>query len=427
MRTRFLLSVGLSDLVALAVSLAVASMIVFGSPFLWEAPTQGSVWPMVGFLGGSMVVMSVLTDRMSGPGVPRVSYGRMTAIASGTTLLAAGLIVLFRDVYFSRSVLVYTPLVWLVLATSHRIVRSRRPWTERIAVITNEKQLADDLHDSEHAQVVWVLDPSSEGPLELPARNVTVAVDLRAVLSDRVAQYLSSCDVAGYMIRPFTSIYEDHTGRVPLVHVAEGWEISAPLLEVARWLPGKRLFDFVFTLVTMVLWVPLGVLVGLYVRFTSPGPSIFSQKRVGLGGSVFTMHKFRTMGVDAEAAGPRFAEVDDPRLFRGAKFLRKSRLDEIPQLWNVLKGDMSLVGPRAEQVPFAEEFRSQIPFYDHRHLVRPGLTGWAQVTYGYADDEADTVEKLSYDLFYIKHMSPVMDVRIFWKSLRTVITGFGAR
>lgn len=427
MRTRFLLSVGLSDLIALALSAAVASVLVFDTPLLWEAVTPRPIWPVLGFLAASMIAVSIVTDRMSGPGVPRVSYGRMVVILTGTVFLTAGLIVLFREVYFSRAFLAYTAASWLVPATAHRLIRSLRPWTERIAVITNEKQLADDLNDSDHAEVVWVLDPSGEGELDLPQRDVTVAVDLRAVLSDRVAQYLSSCDVAGYSIRPLTSIYEDHTGRVPLVHVAEGWEISAPLLEVARWLPGKRLFDFIFTAVTAVLWVPLGTLVAVYVKVTDPGSAIFAQKRVGLGGQEFTMFKFRTMDPDAEDAGPQFASEDDPRLIRGAKFLRKSRLDEIPQLWNVLKGDMSLVGPRAEQVPFADEFRSEIPFYDHRHLVRPGVTGWAQVNYGYADDQADTVEKLSYDLFYIKHMSPVMDVRIFWKSLRTVLTGFGAR
>jgi lipopolysaccharide/colanic/teichoic acid biosynthesis glycosyltransferase len=139
------------------------------------------------------------------------------------------------------------------------------------------------------------------------------------------------------------------------------------------------------------------------------------------------MYKFRSMAVDAEKDGPSFASERDHRLIRGGRFLRKSRLDEIPQLWNVLKGDMSLVGPRAEQVPFADQFTRQIPFYAHRHLVRPGVTGWAQVNYGYADDQAETVEKLTYDLYYIKHMSPVMDLRVLWKSVWTVMTGFGAR
>jgi len=372
--------------------------------------------------------MSVLTGWMSGPGVPRPTYGRMAVIAVGTWLMTSALIVALRVEYFSRPLIGLSLLFWLVPATLHRIVRRRRPWTERIAVITREKQLADELLESPHAEVIWVIPPDFVGDLELPERDVTIAVDMGSVLSERMAQFVSSCDVAGYRIRAFSSIYEEHTGRVPLVHVAEGWEISLPLLEVARWLPGKRLADIVFTVLTSPIWIPVALLVALYVRIADPsGPVLFKQERVGLEGQTFTMYKFRTMRPDAEDNGPSFARPDDPRLIRGGAFLRKSRLDELPQLINVLKGDMSLVGPRAEQVPFAREFRKQIPFYDHRHLVRPGITGWAQVNYGYADDEADTVEKLTYDLYYIKHMSPVLDMKVLWKSIWTVLTGAGAQ
>lgn len=427
MRTRFLTSVALSDLGALAVSFVLASIAIFDTPWPWEASVSGSVWPMLTFFTLSLVAMSFLTVRMSGPGVPRPTYGRMTAILLGTVLTTAGLLVFFRDVYFSRSFIAYTSTAWILLATAHRFVRRRRPWTEMIGVITNEKQLADDLGEADHADVLWLMAPSFDGPIDLPERGVTIAVDLGSVLSEKVAQYLSSCDLAGYTIRPFSSTYEEHTGRVPLVHMAEGWEISAPHLEVARWLPGKRLFDFILVTISAVLWVPLALLVALYVKISDPGYSIFSQDRVGLNGSIFVMYKFRTMHLDAEKDGPKFASEHDPRLIRGGSFLRKSRLDEIPQLWNVLKGNMSLVGPRAEQVPFVEGFRREIPFYDHRHLVRPGITGWAQVNYGYADDQADTIEKLTYDLYYIKHVSPVMDLRIFAKSIWTVLTGAGAR
>lgn len=429
MRTRFLFSVALVDLAALALTILVASQLVFDTPLVWEAELPrpvDSIWPLLGFMGLSMIMASVATEQMSGPGVPRPTYGRMFAILVGTVFLTAGFIVLFRP-YFSRSLLAYSTLLWLVPATVHRFVRTRKPWTERIGVITGEKQLADDLADADHAEVVWIIDPAFDGPLELPDRETTIAVDLGAVLSERVAQYLSSCDVAGYVIRPFSSIYEQHTGRVPLVHVAEGWEISAPLLEVARWLPGKRVFDIVFTLATIPVWVPLGLLVAAYVKLADPGFSIFRQRRVGVNGQVFTMYKFRTMDLDAETEGPQFAREGDPRLIPGGAFLRRSRLDEIPQLVNVIRGDMSLVGPRAEQVSFARSFRDQIPFYDHRHLVRPGITGWAQVSYGYADDEAETIEKLTYDLYYIKHMSPAIDLRILWQSIWTVLTGAGAR
>ena len=426
MRTRFLVSVAVSDLVSLALAMLAASLIVFDTLLPWEARTPGADPWMLIFIPSSMIFMSIVTEQMSGPGVPRPTYGRMVAILLGTLFLTAGLLVLTRA-NFSRSFIPLTAILWLIPATAHRIVRRRRPWTEKFGVITREKQLADDLHLSDHADVLWVLEPDGESPGELPSRDLTLAVDLRSVLSESMAQYLSSCDVAGYSIRPFSSVYEEHAGRVPLVHLTEGWEISAPLLEVAHWLPGKRFFDSLLTLVTAPLWVPLGALVALYVRLADRGFAVFRQERVGLGGRIFTMYKFRTMDSDAERDGARFALEGDPRLIRGGSFLRKSRLDEIPQLWNVLKGDMSLVGPRAEQVPFVSEFRRQIPFYDHRHMVRPGITGWAQVNYGYADDEADTIEKLTYDLYYIKHMSPVMDLRIFWKSIWTVLTGAGAR
>ena len=427
MRSRFLISSSLTDLAAYAVAASFASLAVYGVWLPWNSINGARVFPMIAVQMVAMTFMSFATARMSGYGVPRPTYGRMFAIFFGTTAITALFLVLFRDTYFSRRFLILTSIGWLVLATAHRMVRRRRPWTERIGLITGEKQLAEDLVASPHTDVVWVLDPSFDGMIEMPERDITLAVDLRAILSERVAQFLSSCDIAGYTIRPLTSIYEEHTGRVPLVHLAEGWEISAPLLAVAPWLPGKRVFDVVTIAFTAPLWLLIGGLTWIYVRLASPGPAIFRQLRVGHGGNPFTIYKFRTMILDAEKDGPQFASKDDERLIWGGRFLRKSRLDEVPQLWNVLKGEMSLVGPRAEQLSFAEAFRTEIPFYGHRHLVRPGITGWAQVHYRYADDQADTIEKLTYDLYYIKHMSPVMDISVLWRSVWTVLTGAGAR
>jgi lipopolysaccharide/colanic/teichoic acid biosynthesis glycosyltransferase len=427
MRRSFLVRSSLADLASLAVGIVVSSIVVFGTILPWNSTLGGTrTIPMVVYLTLSMILFSLITAQMSGPGVPRPSYGRMFAIFLGSGGLTALLLLFSRD-YFSRPFLLITAGTWLVLATTHRIIRRRRPWTEQIAVITGEKQLAEDLQDSPHADVVWVLDPKSESVPDLPDRNTTMALDLKVVMSERVAQYISSCDVAGYTIQPFSSVYEEHTGRVPLVHLAEGWEISAPLLDVAPWLPGKRAIETGAAVVTAPLWMLLAGIVALYLKLSTRGPVLFKQERVGFGGEPFMMYKFRSMSEDAESNGPSFASERDDRLIRGGRFLRKSRLDEIPQLWNVLKGEMSLVGPRAEQVPFADVFTQQIPFYAHRHLVRPGLTGWAQVNYGYADDQADTIEKLTYDLYYIKHMSPVMDLRVLWKSVWTVLTGFGAR
>jgi lipopolysaccharide/colanic/teichoic acid biosynthesis glycosyltransferase len=162
------------------------------------------------------------------------------------------------------------------------------------------------------------------------------------------------------------------------------------------------------------------------VRITSNGPAVLHQTRVGRHGRTFTLYKFRTMVVDAEKDGPQLATPDDPRRTPIGRRLRKARVDELPQLWNVLKGDVSLVGPRPERPVFVTQFARSIPFYEYRHLVRPGLTGWAQVNYGYADDEADTIEKLTFDLYYVKHMSPWLDLHVLGKSVWTVLSGYGA-
>lgn len=166
--------------------------------------------------------------------------------------------------------------------------------------------------------------------------------------------------------------------------------------------------------------------VAAWIRRDSAGSPIFRQERIGYGGTPFTLFKFRTMrdGPDDKA---RFAAREDDRLTRVGRVLRRLRVDELPQLWNVLRGDLSLVGPRPEQGPFVERFAETIPFYNHRHLVRPGITGWAQVNFGYADNEADTVEKLSYDLYYVKHVSPWLDLEVLGRSVWTVLSGFGAR
>ncbi|MDX1746075.1 MAG: sugar transferase, partial [Halobacteriales archaeon] len=257
--------------------------------------------------------------------------------------------------------------------------------------------------------------------------GVSLVVDLRALLSEEMAQFVSSSSLAGYPIRSLVSMYEEHTGRMAIVHLAEGWELRAPLERQTLYPSVKRGIDVVLTVLTAPVWVPLAILTGLTVRVSSRGPVVFSQQRVGLRGKVFTLYKFRTMVPNAEEFGPQMATEDDPRLTPIGRHLRKYRLDELPQLWNVLKGDLSLVGPRPEQPVFVDQFSQSIPFYADRHLIRPGVTGWAQVNFGYADDEADTIEKLTYDLYYVKHASPWLDLQIFGKSIWTVLSGFGAQ
>ncbi|MFP3913719.1 MAG: sugar transferase [Actinomycetota bacterium] len=429
MRTRFLVGMTLTDLVMLAVAMVIGSVMVFGTPAVWDAriDVTHSLFPLLGVMGTGAVVMSLATASMSGHGVPRPTYGRFLMIATGTFLLTTTTSFMIRTLPYSR---LYVPVVlatWTLLALAHRYARRRRPWTERFVVVTSEKGLADELAESDHGEVLAVIDPQSEGELGPVPPGATLVVDLRSTLSERVARFVSSCDMAGMDVRALASVYQEHLQRIPLIHLNEGWEISTSLHSTQPWLPGKHLVDSLLVIITAPLWLPLAAGVWLFVRISSPGPAIFRQRRVGRGGEPYTMYKFRTMRVDAEESGPRFAAQRDSRLIRGGAFLRRVRLDELPQLYNVLRREMSLVGPRAEQIPFVRQFRRRIPFYDLRHLVRPGITGWAQVNYGYADDAADTIEKLSYDLYYIQHMSPALDLQILWKSVWTILTGTGAR
>jgi exopolysaccharide biosynthesis polyprenyl glycosylphosphotransferase len=196
---------------------------------------------------------------------------------------------------------------------------------------------------------------------------------------------------------------------------------------VRRYALIKRLIDVVMALLALVVLSPLLLLLALLIRLETPGNSIFVQERVGLTGRPFRMLKFRSMVNEAEKSGAKFAAVNDSRITRMGRIIRPSRIDELPQLINVLFGQMSLIGPRPEQQAMVDQLSAEIPLYDFRHAVRPGITGWAQVMQGYADDVKSTDTKLSFDLFYIKNISLMMDIVIFFRTIRTILTGFGAR
>jgi exopolysaccharide biosynthesis polyprenyl glycosylphosphotransferase len=184
----------------------------------------------------------------------------------------------------------------------------------------------------------------------------------------------------------------------------------------------------IISLIGLVLSLPLLPLIILAIRLDSEGPVFYTQTRVGKAGRTFKVVKFRTMRQDAEAAsGPKWAGDNDPRITRIGKFLRSSRLDEIPQLWCVLKGDMAFVGPRPERPEFIEWLSKEIPYYNVRHMVRPGLTGWAQVKYKYGSTVEDSREKLQYDLFYIKNASIGLDLLIMFQTVKTVLLRRGAQ
>jgi len=189
----------------------------------------------------------------------------------------------------------------------------------------------------------------------------------------------------------------------------------------------KRCLDLFILLITAPLIIPLAIVTAVLIKLDSKGPVFFTQKRVGQLGHTFTMYKFRSMTTDSEKDGSKFARENDYRITRLGKFIRKFRIDEIPQFINVLKGDMSVIGPRPEQATFVELFNDEIHQYDLRHMVKPGITGLAQVQHGYVSSKRGTEMKLNYDLFYIRNYSIKLDLMIIWKTIKTILTGFGAR
>ncbi|KDD80160.1 hypothetical protein HPS41_04105 [Glaesserella parasuis ST4-1] len=189
----------------------------------------------------------------------------------------------------------------------------------------------------------------------------------------------------------------------------------------------KRVIDVIAVLVTLPITICIMLITAIAIRLESKGNVLFIQKRVGQGGKEFNLYKFRSMCQDSEKDGAKFATTNDMRITKVGKFIRKTRIDELPQFFNVLKGDMSLIGPRPEQKVFVDKFIKEIPFYNYRHIVKPGISGWAQVIQGYTADVNDTKVKLQYDLYYIKNFSIWLDILIVFKTIKTMLTGFGAR
>ncbi len=225
-----------------------------------------------------------------------------------------------------------------------------------------------------------------------------------------------------------TSLYECVTGKIAVENLKPSWMIFNPGFDISkRHIAAKQILSVLLTLMILFILAPVILVVMVLIKLDSPGPIFFKQERVGLDGKAFTLWKFRSMCWDAEReTGPVWAIKDDPRVTRLGRFLRRSRLDEVPQLYNILRGDMSLIGPRPERPNFVNELSQTTPYYKIRHTVRLGLTGWAQINYQYANSIEDSLEKLQYDLFYIKHMSIVLDMIIAFETIKIILVRPGS-
>lgn len=267
----------------------------------------------------------------------------------------------------------------------------------------------------------------SSGNLDRLVREhniTTILLSVSPMRSHELLSRLRPLRYAGVEIMDYVSLSEELAQEIPLAHINDEWLMTVALNSaVVQIRKVKRAVDIAVALIGLVPGIPLILLAGLLVKLSSPGPSIFRQIRVGLGGKPYVLYKLRTMRSDAEARGAVWSSQQDPRVTRVGYFLRKWRIDELPQLFNIIKGEMSLVGPRPERPEFTEKLAAFIPFYDERHLVQPGLTGWAQVRYPYAASFEAAARKLQFDLFYIKNMSFLLDIAILLRTFKTILVG----
>lgn len=331
-----------------------------------------------------------------------------------------------------------------------RILRSDR-FAERILIVGTDNKAIDIARETLYRKhlgyrVVGFLDddPALQGVSLLNPRVIgTTAQACQLALQHGVTRVvvagfdfrgrvsmdsLLACKTSGVRVQEGSTYYEQITGKIMVEGLRKSWLIFSDGFVVSRGtLFAKRLLDLTAASIGLLLAAPIMVLVALAVRLESPGPILFRQERVGRGGRPFTLWKFRSMRNDAEKNGAVWAVQGDPRVTRVGRFIRKTRLDELPQLWNVLVGDMSLVGPRPEREMFVRQLKEVNPFYEQRLVVRPGLTGWAQIKAPYASSFEESIEKLKFDLYYIKNLSVFLDITILLSTARTVLLGRGAR
>jgi sugar transferase (PEP-CTERM system associated) len=447
---------------ALLVAAVVISSIVIGGSQAWELLTDNTA-----FLRVLLIVMvcqvclhyTDLYDLRTIQTKRDLATRLMRAIGATSLILGIAywlfpLLVVEQGVFLMTAALaIVTVMAW---RSTFDVITSRLMPRERLLLVGTSPAaivLARELFERRQELGVDIVgfvdpDPSRVGAPVINPGVVGTIDDIPGLTSrmrvDRVVVSLSDgrgklpmeslLDVrlrSGVLFDHLASVYEEYTGKIALENLRPSWLVFSTGFRKSRLLSiVKRAFDVTAAVCGLILSLPLTIISAIVVKLESPrDPVLYHQERVGLNGATFTIHKFRTMKSDAEAAtGPVWSAGDsDPRITRVGRIMRKTRLDEIPQLVNVLVGQMSLIGPRPERPAFVEQLTQQIPFYGQRHVVKPGVTGWAQVRYSYGASVEDAIEKMQYDLYYVKHMSLMFDLMIALETIKTVVLRRGAK
>lgn len=372
---------------------------------------------LVGSIAASLIGLYLLSSLSNYPGVQGSVY-ILPAFMSGYGI--AFFVFLFGRFNYSRSVFIagfVLCVIWFYIA----YFRGQRRGGMSIGIVP--MGAAPQLAGIRRIEWRMLEQPDSD------ASDLTaVAADLRSDLPDDWERRLTDFALEGLPVYHSKQLMESLTGQVELEHLSEN--SFGGLAPVSAYMAFKHTLDWIVAAIALLLLLPFLLLLCLAIRLDSPGSPIFRQTRMGYRGQPFTVYKFRSMTVRTAADDVRkqaMTQANDQRVTRIGRFLRTSRIDELPQLFNVLKGNMSWIGPRPEAEVLSRWYEAEIPFYRYRHIVRPGITGWAQVSQGHVAEVADVRLKLHYDFYYIKHFSPWLDILIVARTIRTMMTGFGAR
>ena len=330
--------------------------------------------------------------------------------------ILSGVIALTRMEY-SRSILIHgfcISFAWLYIVSlitkNHKKLKLSALENFDLAMLDNHKNID-----------VFPLDPQRD----MTSIQSGLVVDLHKELSPDDSKFVADCSINNIPVFHSESVREMIEGKVQTSHLSEN--AIGTLSPSPIYFNLKRVWESLLIIVTFPLTLPIMAITALLIKIENPGPAIFIQERVGQSGKTFRIFKFRSMAVKQSGDKDKFATEEQARITKVGKVIRKTRIDELPQFLNVLRGEMSLIGPRPEQESFVRQFETEIPFYGYRHMVKPGITGWAQTVQGYADDTDSTREKLAHDLYYIKHLSFWLDMNIVLKTIKTMLTGFGAK
>lgn len=417
---------------------------------------QGALWPKTLSLIAIVLSALYLADlyNVAVEVRRREQAARLLLALSGSALVAAAVGFAIPDLRFGRLAfgqifgavsigLLLWRSTWLQLRSNDRL-------RERVLVLGVSRAAGDIIKlrtiGSRPFTVLGFLsdDPGAYEELPLGAELLGKARDLLTIVDELQpelvlvalaemrgtfpAKDLLECRLRGIRVEDWPSFYEKQTGKILVTDMRPSWLIfSDGFVKTDLTQTVKRTLDIGLALAGLICALPVMALVALVIKLDSKGPVLFRQERVGQNGRIFVLSKFRSMRADAERSGAVWAARDDPRVTRVGRILRKTRLDELPQLVNVLRGEMSFIGPRPERPEFVRLLQHQIPFYMERLSVKPGITGWAQVRHRYAASIEDTLEKLQYDLYYIKNLSPFLDLLILLGTIQVVLFGRGAR